>query len=62
MNISDSDARFLVQLLTYHALLQRPDMPFENEEFPIRLLAATRLLSDLYMAEILDDGNDNQGV
>jgi hypothetical protein len=55
MNITNSDARFLVELLTYHALLQRKDFNLQLEGVPERIMADTAFFSDLYMREILHE-------
>lgn len=60
MNITDSDARFLVQLLTYHALLQRQDMKLGDHEMPEQLMEATKYLSDLYVTEVLNAGTTDK--
>jgi hypothetical protein len=55
MNITNSDARFLVELLTYHALLQHSDMEPGYREMPERLMVMTKFYSDIYMREILHE-------
>lgn len=60
MNITDSDARFLVQLLTYHALLQRQDTNVWHHGAPEQLMKTTKYLSDLYMKEVLNVGTTNK--
>jgi hypothetical protein len=55
MNITNSDARFLVELLTYHALLQREDMKLGDHEMPERLMVMTTFYSDLYMKRVFDE-------
>jgi hypothetical protein len=60
MNITDSDARFLVQLLTYHALLQREDTSLWHHGGPEQLMENTKYYADLFMKEVLNAGTTDK--
>jgi hypothetical protein len=50
-----NEARMLVQLITYHALLQREDLKLQCADTPEKIMALTTDLSNLYLERVLGD-------
>jgi len=50
-----NEARMLVQLITYHALLQREDLKLQYADIPEKIMALTTDLSNLYLERVLKD-------
>jgi|DEB19_MinimDraft_3_1074340.scaffolds.fasta_scaffold00018_43 hypothetical protein len=56
MNDAMNDARTLVQLVTFHALLQREDVKiFSSARADDQLMSAVLHLSDKYMEKVVGD-------
>lgn len=47
------EARMLVQLITYHALLQREDLKLQQEDTPTLIMAMTEHLTNLYLEKMV---------
>lgn len=53
--LTTNEARTLVQLVTYHALLQREDIKiFSSEELSDHLMTMTTHLADKYLKQVVN--------